>query len=67
MGNILSDTSITSDKNKINELSFEIEALKKQNESLKQIIQKEGKIISDLERELKEFNKCLFCSHNKKD
>ena len=72
MGNIISDTSLMADKQKISELTFDNEALKKQVNSLKQIIQKEGKIIGKLENELKELKKkeenndCVICSYFKK-
>ena len=75
MGNIISDTSLMADKQKINELTFDNEALKKQVNSLKQVIQKEGKIIGKLEHELKELKKlkeeeknndCVICNYFKK-
>ena len=72
MGNIISDMSLMADKQKISELTFDNEALRKQVNSLKQIIQKEGKIIADLEKELKdlkekeESNDCVICNYFKK-
>lgn len=53
MGNIISYIDISQDKQKINELQFDNEALRRQVNSLKTIIQKEGKIIADLEKEVK--------------
>lgn len=53
MGNIISYVDISQDKQKINELQFDNEALRRQVNSLKTIIQKEGKIIADLEKEVK--------------
>ena len=53
MGNIISYVDISSDKQKISELQFDNEALRKQVDSLKTIIKKEGQIIADLEKEVK--------------
>lgn len=57
MGNIIAYVDISSDKQKISELQFDNEALRKQVDSLKTIIKKEGQIIADLEKEVKKNKK----------
>ena len=68
MGNFISSVDLMADKQKISELEFDNEALKKQVNSLKQIIQKEGKIIEKLENEIKELSckkekDCVICHY----
>jgi predicted RNase H-like nuclease (RuvC/YqgF family) len=57
MGNIIAYVDISSDKQKISDLQSDNEALRKQVESLKTIIKKEGQIIADLEKEVKKNKK----------
>ena len=61
MGNIIGGIDMWADKQKISELEFDNQALKKQVNSLKEIIQKEGKIIAQMERE----NRELKCKNEK--
>ena len=57
MGNIIEYVNISSDKQKISDLQSDNEALRKQVDSLKTIIKKEGQIIADLEKEVKKNKK----------
>lgn len=64
MGNFISNIDIMADKNKISELEFDNQALQTQINGLKQIIQKDGDTISNLEKEIKDLknkNKCVIC------
>ena len=64
MGNFISNIDIMADKNKISELEFDNKALQIQINGLKQIIQKDGDTISNLEKEindLKNKNQCVIC------
>ena len=64
MGNFVSNIDIMADKNKISELEFDNKALQIQINGLKQIIQKDGDTISNLEKEinnLKNKNQCVIC------
>ena len=64
MGNFISNIDIMADKNKISELEFDNEALQIQINGLKQIIQKDGDTISNLEKEIKDLknkNQCVIC------
>ena len=64
MGNFISNIDIMADKNKISELEFDNQALQTQINGLKQIIQKDGRTISDLESEIKDLknkNECVIC------
>lgn len=64
MGNFISNFDIMADKNKISELEFDNQALQTQINGLKQIIQKDGDTISNLEKEIKDLknkNKCVIC------
>ena len=81
MGNIIGMLDIMTDntvenklKNEVCELKLDNEALKKQVESLKSIIQKEGKIIGNLESankklradyNLEKNNNCIVCQYMK--
>jgi len=73
MGNIISNMGLRTDMQTINELTFDNEALKKQVNSLNQVIQKEGKIIGKLQYELTQLkqlkeknNNCVICNYFKK-
>ena len=57
MGNIISSVDLMADKQKISELEFDNQALKKQVNSLKEIIQKEGNVIAQQHRENKELER----------
>ena len=64
MGNFVSNIDIMADKNKISELEFDNKALQVQINGLKQIIQKDGDTISNLEKEIKNLknkNQCVIC------
>jgi hypothetical protein len=69
MGNIISNISLDEDNLKIQELSSDNIALKKQVEYLKEIIKKDGQTIEDLNEELKcrkVCEKCFLCDYLKK-
>lgn len=64
MGNFVSNIDIMADKNKISELEFDNKELQIQINGLKQIIQKDGDTISNLEKEIKDLknkNQCVIC------